>query len=183
MGKQEKLKRILTMAATLITDLTYVEDSTRIVINWSNQARFIHRLSGMPKLLIPIPLMYTCLAQYSSLLLLVPDTATIPPAVMKFAPSKAQDVATCKLLVMAALAVSIVLQPIIYHQWDNVDFLCMSMSQLGALMLLAAASLRNSHSMIGYISRKTVPGNDTALLDQLKLGARFLLTMDFFAVY
>lgn len=119
-----EFKSAVYAAATFLVILTYLEDALRTLGAPSNAITYSSRVTGLPWIVSLLVIGAVMLSQLSSLVLLVPHAAY--PNVAKHAPS-----------VCIALAVSVVLQPVLFGAFTR-ELLLLSVVQLGALAILYA---------------------------------------------
>jgi len=155
---QKAVPRYAVGAATLLLVSTFIEDSLRIYSLWEYQHKFVEKAGGLGEFLSKTLLLCSFTIQMSSVMLLAPISASIKKSVCY--------------MVLACVAA----QPLMYGQLGNLVFVCMSIAQVGALMLLGSSLQESIRDTEGS---REVPG-DAALT---KLIARLLLTVDFFVVY
>lgn len=114
------VKQVLTSAAIGLTVMTYYEDAIRAITMWDEQTDFIAKHAGVPSVLAKGFLLIIMLIQLTSITMIIPPTCM--PAAAKLI------IAVC-----AAVAASVLAQPLLFNQLTNIELLTMSCAQIGAI--------------------------------------------------
>jgi len=172
--------KVMSAIATLLIVATYIEDGTRLILQWDSQLSFVSRHMGFPRAIATVLLLVSAFMQLSSLFLLVPSDTS-------------PQVATFKLYACILVGLNVFLQPIMYNQLSNMDLITLSAAQVGTLGLI----FTNTHAELHPAAYKQQAGAFDAFVASAKSGgntspswaaymqlcSRLLLTVDLVVVY
>jgi len=154
-------KRFLSTAGPSLLVLTFVEDGLRIFFRWEEQHSYMTKRMGMGSWLAAIMLLLSAAAQLGgSSLILRPSH--IRPSRVKPA---------CYLLLGFTMV-----QPIMYGQATDADFMCRSITLAGGFLLLIWSENAKAHESE---FRGLPQGESDTGADRLQLFGRLLLTFLF----
>jgi uncharacterized membrane protein YphA (DoxX/SURF4 family) len=155
-------KQFLEIAGPLLLCLTYIEDGLRVFLRWSEQYAHISFRMGFGSVSGVFILLCSASVQLGGSWLIV------RPAV--FRPSRVKPASY-------ALLCFTVLQPFVYGQAKDVDFVCRSITLIGGFLILIYSENVKQQKMgdRGLIMDERSPG-----ADRLQLSGRLLLTLIFF---
>jgi len=159
---RKRRQAILGVAGPLLLCITFIEDGLRVPLRWTEQVYYMTNVMKLNRLLGIVLLVLSAATQLgSSALVLRPQS--IKPSRVKPA--------------CYALLAFVAVQPFMYGQAADVDFMCRSLTLAGGLLLLiwSENDRQRRTEDIGLPQGLQGPG-----ADRLQLSGRLLLTFLFF---
>ena len=160
-------KRFLSTAGPTLLVLTFIEDGLRVFLRWGEQYSYMTDRMGFRSSLAIVMLLTSAVVQLGgSALVLRPST---------FQPSRVKP-AAYTLLGFTAV------QPFIYGQATDLDFMCRSVTLAGGFLLLiwAETERKQAQEDRGLALQGALQGESARGLDRLQFSGRLLLTSIFF---
>ena len=158
----KKRRRLLAATGTPLLVCTFVEDAARVLLRWDEQKRYLVSIMRIPAYVAMILLLASATVQLTSAALIVRPR--------HYGPSRVK--AACY-----ALIGFICVQPFMYGQHADADFLCRSFTVIGGLLLLVWSE--KDHQRRREDTGLPQDLSDVSS-DRLQLVGRLLLTFLFF---
>jgi len=156
-------KKALSTAGPFLLVVTFIEDGLRVFLRWSEQIHYMTAVMKFNYYVSVVVLLLSAATQLgSSLLVLRPEM---------YKPSRVKP--ACYALLMF-----VVIQPFMYGQATDVDFMCRSITLAGGLLLLIWAE--NDRQARNEMNTGLPQGVQGAGADRLQLTGRLSLTFLFF---
>ena len=155
-------QNFLSSAGPAFLVLTFIEDGARIFLRWGEQHDYMTRRMGLGSFIAAILLLISAAVQFTASALI------LRPATMK--PSRVKQ-ASYMLLGFVAV------QPFMYGQVTDADFMCRSITLAGGFLLLIWAENEREQKVQGMGG--LLQGEPGANADRLQLSGRLLLTFLF----
>jgi uncharacterized membrane protein YphA (DoxX/SURF4 family) len=159
-------KRFLERAGPALLVVTFIEDGLRIVLRWSEQMHYMTQVMGMSWFLGVLLLIFSAVVQLGA------ASLVMRPEHIK--PSRVKP--GCY-----ALLGFVALQPFMYGQARDVDFMCRSLTLAGGLLLLiwGENDKQRNTELMGTGGMSLVEENNPGA-DRLQMSGRVLLMFVFF---
>lgn len=156
-------KRFLSMAGPSLLVMTFIEDGMRVFLRWGEQYAYMTGRMGFNSFFATIILLTSAAVQLGGSALVIRPSTFQPPRVKP---------AAYTLLGFTAV------QPFIYGQATDIDFMCRSITLAGGLLLLiwAETERKQLHEDRGLL----LQGESGPASDRFQFSGRLLLTSMFF---
>jgi len=155
-------KRFLQATGPFLLVLTFIEDGMRIFLRWSEQYHYMTGRMGFGSAVGTTILLFSAAVQLGGSALVIRPSS--------FRPSRIKEASY-------ALLGFVALQPFMYGQATDLDFMCRSITLAGGFLLLIWAE--NEKRQMEE-ERGLLMGEKSAGADRLQLSGRLLLTFIFF---
>ena len=155
-------KRFLSSVGPFLLTLTFIEDGLRIFLRWGEQFTYMNNRMGFNYFFATLILLLSAAVQLGG------SALVVRPAT--FQPSRVKP-ASYALLGFTAL------QPFLYGQATDLDFMCRSVTLAGGFLLLIWAE--NEKKQLHEDRGLLLQGENSAGADRLQLSGRLLLTFIF----